>query len=58
MDEIGFIEETEPGKSWFLIDGVMEQKNMPEELKTLFDQINEVEQNEFSEHDEYIYYQV
>lgn len=58
MDEIGFIEKTDPGKSWFLVDGVMEQKNMPEELKTLFDQINASEQNEFSEHDEYIHYQV
>lgn len=58
MDEIGFIEETDPGIPWFLVDGVMEQKNMPEELKTLFDQINASEQNEFSEHDEYIHYQV
>lgn len=58
MDEIGFIEETDSGKSWFLVDGVMEQKNMPEELKTLFDQVNASEQNDFLEHDEYIHYQV
>lgn len=56
MDEIGFVEETDPGVPWFLIDGVLEQKNMPDELKILFHQINEEQQNDIRDHNEYIQY--
>lgn len=56
MDEIGFVEETDPGVPWFLIDGVLEQKDMPEELKDLFHQINEEQQNDIRDHNEYIQY--
>lgn len=56
MDEIGFVEETDPGVPWFLIDGVLEQKDMPDELKLLFHQINEEQQNDIRNHNEYIQY--
>ncbi|EHJ7843776.1 MAG: hypothetical protein KHW81_15985 [[Clostridium] innocuum] len=56
MDEIGFVEETDPGRPWFMVKGIMEQKDMPEELKTLFTQVNEEQQNDISELSEYIHY--
>ena len=56
MDEMGFVEETDPGIPWFLVEGVMEQKDMPEELKTLFIQINEDQQCDISRQKECIYY--
>lgn len=54
MDEIGFVEETDPGVPWLLIDGVLEQKDMPEELKELFHQINVEHQNDITVCNEYI----
>ena len=56
MDEMGFVEENEPGLPWFLVEGVTEQKDMPEELKTLFIQINEDQQGDISQQKECIHY--
>lgn len=56
MDEIGFVEECDPGISWFMAEGVMEQADMPEELKKLFIQMNKEQQDRISEFDEFIQY--